>query len=113
MLHVEGPHFRRAFSALQYPLVEEATGREVTTVPLLTRSGTSGFRSVELSIRRFVVQKAGSHLLRIDGLRAGRGKPSLAVFFSRSWPPAGSAWTVAAATGVFVCVGGMFALIGA
>jgi hypothetical protein len=111
VLHIEGPQFTTAFAGLKYTLIENATGQETTSLPIIFRSTTSGFSTAKMSIRRFFVQNAGDHTLRVDGIRAESLKPSMSVFFSRPWPVAGYGWMAVAAAGGLMCFAGLFATI--
>lgn len=113
VLQIEGPHFTTAFAGLHYVMIENATGLEVTTFPILMRSTTSGFSKVRMSIRRFFVQNAGDHTLRVAGIREDRLRPGMALVFSRPWPVAGYVWTAVAVAAGLMLMLGLFALLAA
>ncbi len=111
VLQLEGPHFTTVFAGLQYSMIENATGREVTTFPIILRSTRSGFSQVRMSIRRFFVENAGDHTLRVTGLREDRVRPEMGLVFSKSWPIAGYVGIAAAAGAGLMMVMGLFAFL--
>ena len=71
ILSIEGPRFSRSFARLRYVLLERDTEATVHLHPIWLRSSVSGLSNERLAIHSFSTEKAGTYLLRVEGLRPG------------------------------------------
>ena len=112
ILNADAPRFSTAFGGLSYSLVDIAAGREISSFPALLRAHSAGMVRVRMALRRFFVERAGEHLLRISGLD-GRDRGDARVVFSKAWPPIAFLWVVLAIGGGLLMMLGLFVVIAA
>ncbi|HOP40179.1 MAG TPA: hypothetical protein PLI53_03975 [Geobacteraceae bacterium] len=67
VLCIEGPRFTRRFARHHYEL-STTDGTVVSGRPTLLRARTSGFSTVRLELKCYVIPRPGNYMLRIQGL---------------------------------------------
>lgn len=111
-LSVEGPLFSTKFGALDFSVVESASGRPLPMrMILFRRNDTTLGGTTRLALRRFTAERPGAHVLRIGGLEPSADYADCAIILAR---PSGGmlpAWIVGVVAGALLLLGGAVASI--
>jgi hypothetical protein len=87
ILCIKGPRFTSRFAKFTYEL-KTADGTPVSGRALLFRATTTGISTVTMAIRKYEIPRAGSYILRIQGLKTDKNKVNAiddqcAIIFTR------------------------------
>jgi hypothetical protein len=68
VLHVDQPRFNMAMLGAKFELLDEATGADVRSSPIIFRTTVSGLSTASVSVRYFEIEHAGAYRLLVTGI---------------------------------------------